>query len=189
VTLPPFRTPYPTHALEPYLGEEAVDLHFKLTAGYIKRANKLYRAQAAGKFVDRQRLAFEVAGATLHKIWWENITPLAPGRKRTVNRKILETFGSDAVGRSAATLKRELVIAGTAVAGSGWAALVWCKHKKRAEVITFPNHSFPWNHYEPLLLLDVWEHSYVCEYGGDRKGYLKELLKLVDWSVVASRLP
>lgn len=185
-SLPPFRAPYPTDALEPFLGEAAVRLHYDLTEGYHRRANKLYRDQAAGKFVDRQRLAFEVAGATLHKAWWENLKPFRPGPRRANQntRRVAEAFGGNT-----RALKSELVIAGMAICGSGWVALAWSKHDKRAEVITFPNHNFPWNHYEPLAVLDVWEHSFLLDYGGDRKAYLKDLLKLVDWAVVASRLP
>lgn len=184
--LPPFHPPYPTNALEPFLGEAAVRLHFGLTKAYVTRANLEIRSQAAGKSFDRKALKFSTAGAKLHKLWWENLKPYTPGPQRASHAKRRVT---GAFGGTMAALKRSLLAGGMGVQGSGWVALAWDKARDYALVVSFQNHNFPWNHYEPLLLLDVWEHSYICEYGGDRKAYLKDLLKLVDWAVVASRLP
>ena len=186
--LPPFRAPYPTDALEPYLGEQAVALHFELTRGYIKRANKLIRARAAGKAgleMTADRLTFEVAGATLHELWWLNLQPVIPGPSRSSHnlRRVLEAFGGNA-----RTLKREIVALGMSVQGSGWVALSWDKRAHHAVTHIVKDHAYNFRRYEPLLLIDAWEHSSLLDYGGDRKTYLNEVYKLIDWAEVARRL-
>ena len=180
--LPPFRPPYPADALDPFLGEQAVQFHFELTQGYVERANRLIRLKeldAGG----RARLKFQVNGAGLHRLWWENLAPLAPGHKRRIPRTILEAFGGD--GR---TLKKELMDAGMVIQGSGWVALSWDKKKGYAVVHTIRNHEYGWGRFVPLVLIDVWEHSYLCDYGGDRRAYFKEIWELLDWPEVVDRL-
>ncbi len=39
----------------------------------------------------------------------------------------------------------------------------------------------------PLLVFDVWEHAYYIDYRNRRLDALKELWKIVDWDIVASR--
>jgi Fe-Mn family superoxide dismutase len=176
----PFRIDY----LEPYMGEETIRLHYgELTTGYVDRANYLIRAEAKGKEVDQDRLAFELNGAELHRLWWENLAPVIPGQKRRIPHEVLLAFGGNT-----RSLKRELIAAGMSIQGSGWVMLGRRKGRKgRVEVKTIPNHRVSHNH-EPLLLLDCWEHSYLLDYGGDRKTYLNEVLKVVNWDVVAGRL-
>lgn len=184
--LSPFRPPYPADALEPYLGEEAVKLHFELTRGYIERANKLITAHGKGKLIDQNKLDFEVSGAMLHRLWWENLAPPSPGRRvPKVPKVVTDTFE----GSGARALKRELVAAGMAIEGSGWVALVRSKRGGGGSaVVALKNHYFAWASLEPLLLIDVWEHAYICEYGPGRQGYLKDVLKLVNWAEVARRI-
>jgi Fe-Mn family superoxide dismutase len=170
------------------MGEETVTLHYELTRGYFKRANKLIRAKNAGKLASQEKLEFELSGARLHKLWWENLRPVTPGRPARANnntRRVADSYE----GGGMRELKRDLVAAGMSVEGSGWVALVGHKKSKaQTAVITLKNHRFAWRTLEPLLLIDVWEHAYICEYGGDRKIYLQDVLKLVDWAEVARRL-
>ena len=43
--------------------------------------------------------------------------------------------------------------------------------------------------FNPVLVMDVWEHAYVLQFGASgRKGYVDAFLKNVDWSTVAKRL-
>jgi Fe-Mn family superoxide dismutase len=40
----------------------------------------------------------------------------------------------------------------------------------------------------PVLVLDVYEHAYLLDYGTDRSRYLDALWQQIDWSVVEARL-
>ena len=39
----------------------------------------------------------------------------------------------------------------------------------------------------PLLVLDVFEHAYITDYGIKRADYLETLFKVLDWSEVERR--
>lgn len=39
----------------------------------------------------------------------------------------------------------------------------------------------------PLLLIDMWEHSYYVDYQYDRTKYLTDIFDLIDWSVIEQR--
>jgi Fe-Mn family superoxide dismutase len=39
----------------------------------------------------------------------------------------------------------------------------------------------------PILVLDVYEHAYMVDYGIDRAKYLDAFVKNLDWEVVAKR--
>jgi Fe-Mn family superoxide dismutase len=132
-----------------------------------------------------RRLDFEVNGALLHRLWWENLAPPAPGgRAPKISRAVLSAFGGNAK-----TLKRELIALGMSIQGSGWVALSWDKRARYASTHVVYNHDYDFSSYEPLLLIDVWEHAYLYDYGGDRKAYLGEALRLVNWAEVEGRLP
>ena len=40
---------------------------------------------------------------------------------------------------------------------------------------------------KPLLVLDVFEHAYMLDYGLKRADYIEAFFKAIDWEVVASR--
>jgi Fe-Mn family superoxide dismutase len=39
----------------------------------------------------------------------------------------------------------------------------------------------------PILVLDVYEHAYMIDYGIDRGKYLEAFINNLDWDVVAKR--
>ena len=46
------------------------------------------------------------------------------------------------------------------------------------------NHSPGGN---PVLVMDVWEHAYITEYGLDRGKYIEAFFRNIDWEVVSKR--
>jgi Fe-Mn family superoxide dismutase len=39
----------------------------------------------------------------------------------------------------------------------------------------------------PLLVLDVYEHAYFIDYGSDRKNYIEDFFKNLNWSMIEKR--
>ena len=39
-----------------------------------------------------------------------------------------------------------------------------------------------------LLLIDWWEHAWILDYGSDKKKYLKDIWKIINWNVISTRL-
>lgn len=64
--------------------------------------------------------------------------------------------------------------------GSGWVYL-----DTKGNIKTIHNHKIVSN---VALLVDMWEHAFFLNFGADKKKYLKEVWKTIDWSIVNTRL-
>jgi len=71
--------------------------------------------------------------------------------------------------------------------GSGWVVLAWNHHFGMLENYWMADHM----HYpagsEPLLVIDLYEHSYQMDYGAATARYVDAFLDNVNWEVVQAR--
>ncbi|MFZ6015950.1 MAG: superoxide dismutase [Patescibacteria group bacterium] len=74
------------------------------------------------------------------------------------------------------------------MAARGWVVLAWDTHDKSLRIYTGDahNHGGVWGAI-PLLVLDVYEHAYFIDFGSDRKSYIVEFFKHVNWENVNKR--
>jgi Fe-Mn family superoxide dismutase len=72
--------------------------------------------------------------------------------------------------------------------GSGWAILAY--DFQRGDVRTFwsGNHTQACAFGQPLLVLDMYEHSYALDYGAAAAKYVEAFFHNVNWEEVDSRL-
>ena len=63
--------------------------------------------------------------------------------------------------------------------GSGWIYLA-----TDGSIKTIKNHQV---RNDILLLVDRWEHAWILDYGADKKTYLKEQWKIINWNVINTR--
>lgn len=40
----------------------------------------------------------------------------------------------------------------------------------------------------PILCIDLWEHSYYLDYQSARKNYLENIFKVIDWDIIEKRI-
>jgi len=167
LTLPPL--PYAYDALEPVISKNIVELHHdKHQASYVNNFNL---ALDAGKIS-----SFNYNGAIMHQIYWENMR--SPIENNLPPEAMFEDFEK---------LKQEFTNAAITVEGSGWAVL-W-KTESGLAVGQLEKHNLlGLNGAIPILVLDVWEHSYYLDYKNDRKAYVENWWKLVNWEDVGRRL-
>jgi Fe-Mn family superoxide dismutase len=73
-----------------------------------------------------------------------------------------------------------------ALFGSGWIYLVRRK-TGGLKLIKIFNQDNPWFlGFDPLFCVDLWEHAYYLEYKADRKTYLENFVKVINWDFVES---
>lgn len=152
--------------LEPSMSKETVDLHFgKLARAYVDRYNK-----------GEGDPDFNRAGAILHNIFFAQFG--------TINNKpsgsSLELINSKY--KNYDNFKEEFLKEAMTIQGSGWIYL-----DKKGALKKIKNHEYSDN-MKIVLLVDWWEHAFVLDYGSDKKRYLNNLWKVIDWSVVNDRL-
>lgn len=184
--------PYPIDALEPYYSKETLLIHYeKLYTGYVDKINqteeKLKYARANNDFTNikclEKELSFQGSGAILHQLFFENMGPAIPTSPDIhLMEQINQDFGSFEI------LKQQMTEAAKVVEASGWCLLVWVPMFNKLEVLQCEKHQnlTLWG-CKPLLVLDMWEHSYFLQYKADRAEYIKAFWNIVNWNEVNKR--
>jgi Fe-Mn family superoxide dismutase len=67
-----------------------------------------------------------------------------------------------------------------AIQGSGWAYLA-----KNGEIKTIKNHEIK---QDIVLLIDWWEHAFNIDFRADKKKYLENQWKIIDWDIINTKL-
>ncbi len=71
--------------------------------------------------------------------------------------------------------------------GSGWALLFYDLHDDGLRIQWAGDHTQALVEAEPLLVLDMYEHSYHMDYGAAAGKYVEAFMQNVDWEVVSRR--
>ncbi|TKD71993.1 superoxide dismutase [Pseudalkalibacillus hwajinpoensis] len=188
-TLPPL--PYAYNGLEPSISERIMRLHHDIHhQSYVDGLNKaelaLQEARKNEKFDLikhwERELAFNGAGHYLHTLFWRIMSPNGGTPKGSIVKEINKSFGSFN------QFKQQFTNAANKVEGSGWAILVWSPVSRRLEILQAEKHQnlSQWD-VVPLLALDVWEHAYYLQYENNRKQYINNWWKVVNWEEVNKR--
>lgn len=165
-TLELYDLTYGRSALDPVLSKETLDLHYgKLAKGYVDRYN-------AGEGDPD----FNEAGAYLHNIYFAQFkspdgTNNPIGKSKEFIEKHYESFDS---------FKEKFEIEAMKLQGSNWIYL-----SKSGKIATIKNHAL---RSDIVLLIDWWEHAFLYDYGSDKKKYLSNQWKIIDWNIISARV-
>ncbi|MEM2883372.1 MAG: Fe-Mn family superoxide dismutase [Nitrososphaerales archaeon] len=178
----------------PGFSEQLLKNHFTLYQGYVNNTNKLSETLKAmlkeGKantpeYAElKRRFGWEWNGMRLHEYYFDNMVnggkPL--DAKSELAKKINEDFGSYA------DWEKEFKATGV-VRGIGWVVLYLDPVSNKLYNSWINEHDV--GHLagcKLLLVMDVFEHAFMIDYGLKRADYIEAFFKNIDWSVVASRL-
>lgn len=183
---------YPLNALEPYYSKETLDLHYNvLYKGYVDNTNKteqqLNNARETGDFSNikclEKNLSFFGSGVILHELFFENMGPAMPtSPNMQLMEQIIKDFGSFE------KFKTQFEAAAINVEASGWCLLVWVPKWNKLKILQCEKHQdlTLWG-CRPLLVLDMWEHSYYLQYKTKRAEYIKGFWNILNWNAVNRR--
>jgi len=191
-TLP--ELPYAYDALQPFMSKETLEYHHdKHHQAYVDMGNKLAAeaglADASLEEIVKQSFGknqplFNNAGQHYNHIhFWKWMKPNGGGK--SLPGKLQTAFDSDLGGYD--KFRTDFVEAGKGQFGSGWA---WVAVKDgKLQIVKTPNGENPLVHgAEPILGVDVWEHSYYIDYRNARPKYLEAFVdNLVNWDYVLER--
>lgn len=167
--------------------------HFTLYQGYVTNTNKvldsldqMLKADKAGtpEFAElKRRLGWEFNGMRLHEYYFENLGSQAPIDKNgKLAKKIEADFGSYEMW------EKDFKATGT-MRGIGWVVLY--QDLQSGMLVNFWINEHDVSHpagCNPLLIMDVWEHAFMLDYGLKRADYIAAFFKNINWSSVESRL-
>ena len=163
--------------------------HFTLYQGYVKNTNALLEkfktidpASAEAAELHR-RFGWEWNGMRLHELYFGNMVKGGVNlSERILKQKIDATWGS------VENWQKEFLAMG-AMRGIGWVILAHDKREGKLFNVWINEHDV--GHLvgaTPLLVMDVFEHAFMIDYGLKRADYLNAFMSSIDWHAVEERL-
>lgn len=177
----------------PGFSDQLLKNHFTLYQGYVNNTNKLIEILNSmikeGKintpeFAEtKRRLGWEWNGMRLHEYYFENITKEKTelNKESELYRKILEDYGSYEMW------EKEFKGIGT-MRGIGWVVLYYDKILDRLMNVWINEHDI--GHLAgatPILVMDVFEHAYMLDYGLKKADYIEAFFKVINWPIAVER--
>ena len=163
--------------------------HFTLYQGYVTNTNKvtdLLKTVSSGtpEYAElKRRFGWEYNGMRLHELYFGNMTKEGnqSPEKPLLFDEIEKQF--DSFDAWAADFK-----ATGAMRGIGWVILVRDTESKRLYNVWVNEHDG--GHLagaQPILVMDVFEHAFMLDYGLKRADYIEAFWNAIDWNVVENR--
>lgn len=173
----------------PGFSDQMLHNHFTLYEGYVKNTNTLVefldtKEIGSSEYAELQRrLGWEWNGMRLHELYFGNMKK----EKNEMNdgalkEKIQKIYGS------VDNWKKNFIGVGT-MRGIGWVILYLDTQSDEMFNVWITEHDA--GHFsgcKPLLVMDVFEHAYMLDYGLKKIDYMESFWNAVDWSVVEGRL-
>jgi len=166
--------------------------HFTLYQGYVTNTNKMLSILdqmlkegkvSSPEFAElKRRLGWEFNGMRLHEYYFDNLGGNASlDVEVRLGKKLAESFGSiDA-------WEKDFRATG-AMRGIGWAVLY--QDSDNGRLINFWINEHDVSHPSgclPILIMDVFEHAFMLDYGMKRTDYIEAFFKNIDWKTVEAR--
>jgi len=176
----------------PGFADALLKMHFQLYQGYVKNTNLLLSRLRELELQDRdqsydygalkRRLGWEWNGMRLHEFYFENLGGQEPlDKSALLFQKIEKDFGSYEAW------KKSFISTGL-IRGIGWVILYRDPQTGRLFNTWINEHDL--GHLAngtPLLVMDVFEHAYITQYGLDRGKYIQAFFDNIDWDKVVMR--
>lgn len=167
--------------------------HFTLYQGYVTNTNKVLDTidqmlkdgkTGTPEFAElKRRLGWEFNGMRLHEYYFENLGGKSGiDKDGNLAKKIEESFGSYE------SWQKDFKATG-AMRGIGWTALY--HDTLGGKLINFWINEHDVSHpagCDLILIMDVFEHAFMLDYGLKRADYIEAFFKDIDWKAVGSRL-
>jgi Fe-Mn family superoxide dismutase len=157
---------YSRDAFSPVLSSATMNYHYgKLYKSYVDRYNRGEGNQN-----------FNEAGAFLHKLYFEQLRPPRSANKpfgaslALINRR-WKDFNN---------FKDQIATEAMKIQGSGWVYM-----SRGGEIKTIQNHVI---RKDIALLIDWWEHAWALDYASNKKKYLDNLWRCIDWEYINRRI-
>ena len=177
----------------PGFSDKLLNDHFTLYQGYVKNTNTLLeklseefkadRAATPGFAEMKRRFGWEFDGMRLHEIYFDSFGK--DGAKLPASNALHEQLVGDF--GSSEEWTRDFKATGS-MRGIGWTALVWDPVGSRSFNVWIGEHDSGHLAGCPILLImDVFEHAFLTDYGLKRADYIESFLKAACWKRASGR--
>lgn len=189
---------FKNNVFSPFLSEEAMEVHYlKHHKAYTDNFNKalekekVFNKQPREIFENIEHYSVAVlnhgGGYWNHNFFWKSLSVDKSNIGETTQQLIDQFFDNFD------NFQKQFNDSALSLFGSGWTWLVYNKDEKKLEILNTVNQENPLmsiisGEYEPLLVLDIWEHAYYVDYKNKRAEYVKNFWDFINWQKVEERL-
>ena len=167
--------------------------HFTLYQGYVTNTNKVIDTlnqmlkdgkTATPEYAElKRRLGWEFNGMRLHEYYFENLGGKGGIKKDgKLAKNITDSFGSYELW------EKDFKSTGT-MRGIGWVATY--QDVTNGNLLNFWINEHDVSHPSGcnlILIMDVFEHAYMIDYGLKKADYIEAFFKNINWAIAESRL-
>jgi len=163
--------------------------HFTLYKGYVTNTNtlieKLEKVEAGTPDYNemKRRFGWEFNGMRLHELYFGNLSKERKtlGDDSPLYKKMMGDFGSvDGANKNFTQT--------ASMRGIGWVVTYYDKKTDQLFNVWIDDHAT--NHLTgctPLLVMDMWEHAFMIDYGLKKPDYIEAFMTNIDWEEVERR--
>ena len=175
------------------LSKKQLQEHYQLYKGYVKSANKIEEKlkdkvnylDPSGTYSKIRCLqlgqSYADNGVILHELYFSNLG----GTKREPYGKALELIERDFGSFEDFTYMFKNI----GLSMRGWVVLSLSQFDRGLSIVGQDAHDVGGIYYDkPILVMDVYEHAYMIDYGIDKSRYIDVFFENVDWEVVNERI-
>ena len=196
---------YSLDSLMPYISAETMKYHYgKHHANYVKKLNELI-VDSPYDEVDLETIIKQQSGSLFenaaqhwnHSLYWRSLSPHGGGKPYdAIEEEINKHFGDFK------TFKEQFTELANNHFSNGW---IWLSRAQNGVLVIETTHdadnplvprrlvspasagpaTIP---REPLVVCDLWEHSYYLDYRNMRSQYLHAFWNLINWELINERL-
>lgn len=163
--------------------------HFTLYEGYVKNVNGLLGtlAETGADTPEgaelRRRFGWEWNGMRLHELYFENLGNQAVSlHDGPLKERLIKEYGSIQIWEA------DFRAVG-AMRGIGWVIL--SEDTRTGGLLNTWVNEHDGGHLagaRPILVMDVFEHAYIRDYGIKRAEYIDSFMRSIDWRIAEGRL-
>ena len=183
------------NSLEPYIDDKTLRLHYNVIySSYIDKLNKLLKKNnykgnySFNELVDKidmfpledmGEILYNLGGALNHKLYFYEISDKGNNIPYgEILKDINKYFGSYD------NFKKEFIKKALNLVGSGYTFLVMDK-RGNLQIINTSNEDTPYSYgFIPIIVLDLWEHSYYLKYTTNKEAYINNWFNLLDFKKI-----
>lgn len=183
------------NSLEPYIDNKTFMLHYNaIYNSYIDKLNKLLKKNnykdnySLNELVDkidifplgdRGEILYNLGGILNHKLYFYEISDKGNNIPYgEILKDINKYFGSYD------NFKKEFIKKALNLVGSGYTFLVMDESGK-LQIINTSNEDTPYSYgFIPIIVLDLWEHSYYLKYTTNKEAYINNWFNLLDFKKI-----
>lgn len=189
--------PYSTDFLEPVLSQDTVESHYEIYKNYVRKFNGWLKEKNIHKkeplenllknyenypISDRGNLVYYAGAILNHQLYFLNMNPGGSHEPvGSVAEAILKQYGSYTQFMEALKLEASHLV------GSGYLFLVLDSNQKLLIMVT-TNQESPYLYgMIPIMVMDLWEHSYYLDYRYHRDTYIDAFFRVIDFDEINKR--